>query len=94
MEDKLILLTRKGPLEYEVHRYEVNQSKNLILITGDKAFAQQLVNGYNSLCEKSISQYRCSRCQKTVEREDQRQWIKSYCGQTQQYTRLTKLKSQ
>jgi endogenous inhibitor of DNA gyrase (YacG/DUF329 family) len=39
-----------------------------------------------------INQYKCAHCQKIVEREDQRQWIKSYCEETGQYTRLIKLK--
>lgn len=46
--DKLILLVRKYPLKYEIHRGEINQTKNLILTTKDKEFAEQLVSGYNN----------------------------------------------
>lgn len=45
--DKLILLVRKYPLEYEIHRGEINQTKNLILTTKDKDFAEKLVKEYN-----------------------------------------------
>lgn len=47
--DKLILLVRKYPTEYEIHRGEINQTKNLILTTKDKEFAERLVNGYNDV---------------------------------------------
>lgn len=45
--DILILLERKSPTIYEIHRGKVEQSKNLILTTKDKEFAERLVNGYN-----------------------------------------------
>jgi hypothetical protein len=53
MEDKLILLKRQrfpynGIFEYEIHRGEISQTKNLILTVSDEAFAQRLVDGYNS----------------------------------------------
>jgi hypothetical protein len=56
MEDKLILLIRRGlhygdPDIYEIHRYEIDQSKNLILSTKDLYFANDLVKGYNSVKE-------------------------------------------
>ena len=47
--DKLILLVRKYPTEYEIHRGEINQTKNLILTTKDEEFAERLVNGYNDV---------------------------------------------
>ena len=53
MEDKLILLKRQFPTEYEIHRYEINQTKNLILTTKDLNLAQDIVNGYNKLKIKS-----------------------------------------
>lgn len=45
--DKLILLKRINPTEYEIHRYEIRQTKNLILTTTDIDFAHKLVNAYN-----------------------------------------------
>jgi hypothetical protein len=45
--DILILLERKFPTKYEIHRGSIEQSKNLILTTTDKEFAERLVNGYN-----------------------------------------------
>ena len=45
--DILILLERKFPTSYEIHRGKIEQSKNLILTTTDKEFAERLVNGYN-----------------------------------------------
>jgi len=45
--DKLILLERKDPIQYEIHRNEINQTQNLVLSTKDKAFAEKLVNTYN-----------------------------------------------
>ncbi len=47
MSDKLILLKRLSPIEYEVHRGRVNQDKNLIITTRDKDFAERLVYGHN-----------------------------------------------
>lgn len=47
--DKLVLLKRNRPTEYEVHRGEIRQTHNLILTTQDKQFAEDLVNGYNNL---------------------------------------------
>ena len=49
MNDKLILLERKFPTTYEIHRGEILQLKNLILTTSDKEFAEKLVNSYNNL---------------------------------------------
>lgn len=49
VSDILILLERKNPTIYEIHRGKIQQTKNLILTTKDKEFAEQLVNGYNSL---------------------------------------------
>ena len=51
--DELILLERKYPTVYEIHRGEISQSKNLILTTTDKDFAIKLVDGYNSQQKKS-----------------------------------------
>lgn len=47
MEDKLILLKRQHPTEYEIHRFEIRQTKNLILTTNDLEFAQRIVDSYN-----------------------------------------------
>jgi len=47
MKDKLILIKRNNPVVYEIHRYEISQTKNLILVIGDKEFATNLVKGYN-----------------------------------------------
>lgn len=46
--DILILLERKYPTLYEIHRGKIQQSKNLILTTKDKEFAERLVDGYNN----------------------------------------------
>ena len=59
--DVLILLERKFPTYetgklfvvrrvYEIHKGKIEQSKNLILTTKDKEFAERLVNGYNDYC--------------------------------------------
>lgn len=47
ISDKLVLLKRKFPEEYEIHRGKIDQTKNLILTTKDKEFAERLVNSYN-----------------------------------------------
>jgi len=52
VEDKLILLKRKsidGSLIdiYEIHRYEINQTNNLIFTTRDFSLASNIVEGYN-----------------------------------------------
>jgi len=47
MEDKLILLKRINPTEYEIHRYVIDRTRNLILTTTDKKFAEKLVKSYN-----------------------------------------------
>lgn len=69
MEDKLILLKRKNPFSYEVHRYEINRDKNLILLIHDLAFAEKIVNSYNSFIELNklkdvipINNYTCHVC--------------------------------
>ena len=46
-KDSLVLLKRKFPTEYEIHMGHVEQTKNLLLTTRDKEFAERLVNGYN-----------------------------------------------
>ena len=48
MKDKLILLTRKFPTIYEIHRYEIKQNKNIVLTTYDLEFAKKLVRDYNN----------------------------------------------
>lgn len=48
-QDKLILLKRKNPDIYEIHRGSINVAHNLILTTRDKAFAYRLVAAYNDL---------------------------------------------
>jgi len=45
--DILILLKRKFPTVYEIHRKEIRRAENLVLKTTDKEFAERLVNGYN-----------------------------------------------
>ncbi len=45
--DILILLERKYPTVYEIHKGKIQQANNLILTTKDKEFAERLVNGYN-----------------------------------------------
>lgn len=45
--DILVLLERKFPTKYEIHRGCIEQAKNLILTTDDKEFAERLVSGYN-----------------------------------------------
>lgn len=45
--DTLILLERKFPTVYEIHRKEIRRAENLILTTHDKEFAERLVNAYN-----------------------------------------------
>jgi hypothetical protein len=46
--DILILLERKYPTIYEIHRFEIKRANNLILSTHDKEFAERLVNAYNN----------------------------------------------
>lgn len=48
MKDKLILLERKHPTIYEIHRGEINTTKNIVLITHDSEFAKRIVKGYNN----------------------------------------------
>ena len=45
--DILILLERKSPTVYEIHRKEIRRAENLILTTTDKEFAERLVDAYN-----------------------------------------------
>jgi hypothetical protein len=45
--DTLILLERKFPTVYEIHRKEIRRAENLLLTTTDKEFAERLVNAYN-----------------------------------------------
>jgi hypothetical protein len=45
--DILILLERKFPTAYEIHRKEIRRAENLLLTTTDKEFAERLVNAYN-----------------------------------------------
>ncbi len=45
--DVLILLERKFPTVYEIHRKEIRRAENLLLTTTDKEFAARLVNAYN-----------------------------------------------
>ena len=45
--DILVLLERKFPTKYEIHRGCIEQAKNLIITTDDKEFAERLVSGYN-----------------------------------------------
>lgn len=47
-KDILVLLERKFPTVYEIHRNEISVTKNLILTTDDKAFAEKLVSAYNN----------------------------------------------
>jgi hypothetical protein len=45
--DILILLERKFPTAYKIHRKEIRRAENLLLTTTDKEFAERLVNAYN-----------------------------------------------
>ena len=45
--DIFILLERKFPTVYEIHRKEIKRAENLILTTTDKEFAERLVGAYN-----------------------------------------------
>ena len=36
--------------------------------------------------------YRCSKCKRLYERDSTKAWIKSYCGKTDQYARLMRVK--
>lgn len=56
--EKLILLKRNNPVEYEIHRGEIRQASNLLLTTKDKAFAERLVNSFND-CPTQIN---CKHC--------------------------------
>ena len=47
MKDKLILLKRKNPVTYEIHRFEIKETKNLVLTTTDLELAERIVNSYN-----------------------------------------------
>lgn len=47
VDDKLILLKRINPTEFEIHRGEIRQKANLVFTTTDKEFAERLVAGYN-----------------------------------------------
>jgi hypothetical protein len=54
MEDKLILLKRLHPVSYEVHRFEINQAKNLVLSTTSEHLAKKIVNSYNEYKPKKF----------------------------------------
>lgn len=47
MNDKLILLRRINPIEYEIHRYVIDRTRNLVLTTTDEEFAKKIVKSYN-----------------------------------------------
>lgn len=49
--DKLILLERKNPTVYEIHRNKIEQAKNIILSTSDKDLATRIVLAYNNFPE-------------------------------------------
>lgn len=51
-ENKLVLLKRINPVEFEIHRGEINMARNLILTTDDEEFANDIVNGYNEYVKK------------------------------------------
>ena len=46
---KLILLKRLHPVVYEVHKNEINQTRNLILTTSDKELAEKIVDSFNKI---------------------------------------------
>ncbi len=48
MKTKLILLKRIRPEVYEIHVNKIEQSKNLILSTKNKEFAEQMVVSFNN----------------------------------------------
>lgn len=52
--DILILLERKFPTQYEIHRRNIDQTKNLAFTTTDKEFAEKIVNSYNNNSNKTI----------------------------------------
>lgn len=41
-----------------------------------------------------MSKYRCSLCGKVIERDSDKQWIRSYCEETKKLTRILKLKEE
>lgn len=45
--EKIIVLQRNNPYEYELHLGEINQTWNLILVTTDKERAYRISDGYN-----------------------------------------------
>lgn len=51
--------------------------------------AGQAGNGTKPHVRRStVNKYRCPRCQRLFKRNDERQWIKSYCTATDGETRL------
>lgn len=58
IEDKLILLKRINPTEYEVHRNEIDRTKNLLFTTTDEDFANRIVNRFNSaITGREVSEF-------------------------------------
>ena len=39
-----------------------------------------------------MNKYKCKHCKKIVERDSEKQWIKSYCEETGKNTHIIKLK--
>jgi len=39
------------------------------------------------------NKYRCKHCKMIIERESSKQWIRSWCSETEQYVRLQLVKS-
>lgn len=52
-KDRLILLRRRNPYEWEIHRNEINNTANLLLTftEKDREFAENLVEAYNKHME-------------------------------------------
>jgi len=40
-----------------------------------------------------MAKYRCKHCGKVVERDSDKEWIKSYCSETGRDTHITKVKN-
>ena len=52
MKDKLILLQRKNPNIYEIHKGEINKVKNIIFTIYDEQLAEDIVNSYNKFIKQ------------------------------------------
>jgi hypothetical protein len=55
MKEELILLARKNPNIYEIHKGSINQVKNIIFTTYDEQLAKDIVNSYNKFIKEGIN---------------------------------------